>query len=91
MNLHPGGKQAKLRNGWYFKNGRCIEQKMNCLPNHPKFPSMPKGMWQGLVERSLWSEGLRMSCKNCKSDKMWCCATQILDLQPDFLAQRSLV
>jgi hypothetical protein len=32
-----------------------------------------------------------MTCKNCKSGKIQCCAKQILDLQLDFLAQRSLV
>ena len=91
MNLRPGGKQAKLRNGWYFKDGQQVEQEMNFPHNHPQFPNMPKGMRQVLVERGLWSEGLRMSCKNCKSGETRCCAKRILDLQQDFLAQRSLV
>jgi hypothetical protein len=46
---------------------------------------------QVLVKCSLWSEGLCMSCKSCESGEIRCCAKWILNLQPDFLAQRSLV
>jgi hypothetical protein len=91
MNLRPGGKQARLRNTWYFRHGQHIEQEMNFPHNHPEFPNMPKGMRQVLIERGLWSEGLRMSCKSCKCGETRCCAKRILDLQPDFQAQKSLV
>ena len=61
MNLHPGGKQARLRNTWYFRHGQHIKQEMNFPHNHPEFPNMLKGIRQVLIERGLWSEGLRMS------------------------------
>ena len=42
------------------------------------------------MERELWMNKLWMQCKGgCMSSS--CCAKQILKLQPDFKAQRSLV
>ena len=65
---------------------------MNFPANHPEFLSLPKGMKQVLIERGLWSNGLRMQCKDsCDLDATACCAKRILDLQPDFKAQCSLV
>jgi len=91
MNLRPGGKQARLRDGWFQQNGKRVMQQMNFPANHPEFPDMPKGMKQVLIERGLWKESLRMHCKNCPIDATSCCAKRILDLQPDFEEQRSLV
>ena len=42
-------------------------------------------------EHGLWSNGLQMQCKACDLDATACCAKQILDLQPNFKAQSSLV
>ncbi|KIL57051.1 hypothetical protein M378DRAFT_33779, partial [Amanita muscaria Koide BX008] len=50
MNLRPGGKQARLRNGWYKRNGEKINQSMIFPPDHPTFPNEPKGMKQTLTE-----------------------------------------
>ena len=50
MNLWPGGKQARLRDSWFQKNGECVMQQMNFPANHPDFPDMPKGMKQVLME-----------------------------------------
>ena len=58
MNLRPGGKQAKHRDGWYLRNGNRVMQSMNFPPNHPDFPDMPKGMKQILMEQDLWSNDL---------------------------------
>jgi hypothetical protein len=91
MNMRPGGKQAHLRDGWYMHNGQKVVQKMSYPPNHPEFGNMPKGMKQILIERGLWRDKLRMSCKQCDPDATQCCATRILDLQPDFKEQCSLV
>lgn len=97
MNMRPGGKQAKMRDGWYVLHGERITQSM-CFPaNHSEFPGQPKGMRQVLIERGLWRNGLVMQCKKdesgvkCKSYATDCCAKQILDLQPNFKEQTSLV
>lgn len=97
MNMRPGGKQAKLRDGWYIKDGQKIIQPM-CFPGvHSEFPGMQKGIKQVIVERGLWKNGLVMQCKSqkngekCTSDATDCCAQHILDLQPDFQEQKSLI
>ena len=50
-----------------------------------------KGMKLVLQERGLWKEGLRKKCADCKQEPVRpdCCAQRILELQPDFQAQRS--
>jgi hypothetical protein len=110
MNMKPGGKQAKMQDGWYMENGVQVAQKM-CFPsNHPELPGEPKGMRQVLVERGHWRDKLVMKCgsrsKNlkqdngsvaaepaakCRSGATDCCAKCILDLQTDFLEQKSLI
>lgn len=93
MNLRPAGKsQARMRNGWYIRNGVRVEQPMVFPADHPEFPNEAKGMKQVLMERGLWREGLLKECKGkCSHDTRDCCATKILSLQPDFVAQKSLV
>jgi hypothetical protein len=62
------------------------------LPDHPTFPDAPKGMKQILMERDLWRQGLLMVCKEkCLGESTNCCAQRILEHQPDFLMQKSLV
>jgi hypothetical protein len=90
MNLRPGGKQAHLRDGWFMQDGIKAIQKMSFPDDHPEFPGIPKGMKQVLTERRLWDDRLRTQCtKGCTSND--CCAKRILDIQPDFKAQKSLV
>ena len=91
MNLRPGGKQAKMRNGWYSNDGVNIIQTMIFPPDHPDHLDKPKGMKQVLVERGLWDNKLNMHCKSCPDDATTCCAKRILELQPDFKGQKSLV
>jgi len=91
MNLRPGGKQARLRDGWYLVNGEKVVQTMIFPHDHPNFPDQPKGMRQVLLERGLWNNKLHMQCKKCPDDADACCAKRIIELQPDFQAQKSLV
>ncbi|KAI0337675.1 hypothetical protein BDW22DRAFT_1423443 [Trametopsis cervina] len=92
MNLRSGGKQAHMRDGWFMRDGQRITQPMNFPLDHPQYPDQPKGMQQILEERGLWHSHLRMRCKDkCASDSVDCCARQILEHQPDFLEQKSLV
>jgi hypothetical protein len=65
---------------------------MNFPPDHPEFPSAPKGMKQVLIEHGLWNNGLLMQCRDtCQSGGTTCCAKRILECQPNFQAQKSLV
>ncbi|TFY70750.1 hypothetical protein EVG20_g2243, partial [Dentipellis fragilis] len=95
MNLKPGGKQARMRDGWYHAHGaddQCIIQPMNFPPQHKEHPNEPKGMRQVLKERGLWRKGLLMQCKEkCHAECTDCCARRILESQPDFKEQKSLV
>ena len=61
--MKPGGKQAKMWDGWYVQNGVRVAQTM-CFPsNHSEFPCEPKGMRQVLVERGLWRDRLVIKCR----------------------------
>ena len=92
MNINPGGKQARMRNGWFISNGIRIEQEMMFSTNHPEHPGEPKGIKTILMERGLYQVSLRSKCKGkCESHATNCCNKRILELQPDFKEQKSLV
>ena len=92
MNLNPGGKQARMRDGWFMKNGQKVAQPMVFAVNHPGFPNQPKGIKQVLQERDLWISSLLMKCQDkCPVGSVSCCAKRLLELQPDFQEQHSLV
>jgi len=98
-NMKPGGKQPKLQNGWYIRDGSQVTQEMNFPTSHPEFPGKPKGIKHVLMECGLFQNNLTMQCKKkkdgtggkCEHGATDCCAKQILELQPDFQEQRSLV
>ncbi|EPQ61299.1 hypothetical protein GLOTRDRAFT_20508, partial [Gloeophyllum trabeum ATCC 11539] len=53
---------------------------------------LAKGMKQVLLECGLWTEGTLLKCHDgCNCERTACCATRIIELQPDFKAQSSLV
>jgi hypothetical protein len=92
MNLRPGGKQARMKDGWFMRNGQKIVQPMTFPGRHPEFPNQPKGMKQVLEERHLWTIGLLMKCRDkCVVGSVNCCAKRLLEAQPDFREQCSLV
>jgi hypothetical protein len=92
MNLHPGGKQARMRDGWFTQNGQKVVQLMIFPVDHHEFPDQPKGMKQVLQERGLWINGLKMKCRDkCLVESVNCCSKRLLEVQPDFQEQRSLV
>ena len=93
MNLRPGGKQAWMRDGWFVRDGQKVVQPMNFPKDHAEFPDQQKGMKQVLLERGLWVDKLRMKCRQekCTVGSVNCCATRLLELQPDFKEQCSLV
>jgi transposase len=96
LNLNPGGKQARMKPGWFMKDGVKVIQPMIFDVNHPQHPNQPKGSKAVLQERGLWQPGLLTKCKKDKATGIKCtskdcCAHRILENQPDFLEQKSLV
>ena len=55
----------------------------------------PKGIKLVLKERNLWPltklDRICAVCKKCSSIQDSCCAVRILELQPDFVNQKSLI
>jgi len=94
MNVNPGGAQARMRDGWFLKNGVKIVQPMVFPPNHPDFPDQPKGLRHILLERGIntaASQKLHGKCKKCEPGVSGCCCRRIMENEPDFLEQKSLV
>ena len=88
MNLGPGGKQPKMRDGWF--GNPSIPQSMQFPDNYHKTEDrgQPKGIRQVLVERNLWRTGLLKECKpKCSKTQPDCCAQHLLSCQPDFISQ----
>ncbi|KAJ7704622.1 hypothetical protein B0H16DRAFT_1346781, partial [Mycena metata] len=50
MNTKPGGKQARMRPGWFMKDGQKVIQPMIFPVDHADYPDQPKGMKQYLRE-----------------------------------------
>ena len=92
MNLRPGGKQSRMRDGWFTRDNQKVIQSMVFASDHLEFPNQPKGMKQVLQERGLWVNGLLMKCRDkCPVASVNCCAKRLLETQLDFQEQRSLV
>lgn len=99
MNLRPGGKQPRMKDGWFGG----IQQSMTFPDDYedPNLRDQPKGIQQVLEERGLWTstrvDGERMPLK-CNNNRGGCakegdlhhrcCATSLLADQPDFRAQK---
>jgi hypothetical protein len=65
---------------------------MRLPADHAEYPNQPKGIKVILTERGLYQGNLRGKCPSkCDSDKLDCCNKQILEHQPDFQHQKSLV
>ena len=84
-----------MQSGWFMRDGQKVVQSMVFPSGHPKHPSEAKGMQQVLLERGFKTRGLHMKCRaddtRCDPGATSCCAYRILELQPDFLEQKSLV
>jgi hypothetical protein len=91
MNVRPGGKQARMCNGWFLCDGQKISQSMVFPCDHPDSPNELKGIKTILTERGLFQLGLCRKCQKCDGDKDDCCDKCILELQADFRDQKSLV
>lgn len=99
MNMNPGGKQAVMRDGWFFRDGVRLSQPMVYPPDHPveRLQSQPKGLRAVLQERNLWQANLRITCPEESKVEIrpgrqaTCCARHVMASQQDFLAQTSVI
>jgi hypothetical protein len=92
MNVKPGGKQARMHDGWCIHNGQKTAQPMIYPNDHPTHSDKPKGINAVLVECGLYQSQLRGKCEGkCEADKEDCCNKKILECQDDFQEQKSLV
>ena len=88
LNLHPGGKQPHLRDG--FNYAEQVPQSMQFPPDYvnPELAGKPKGIKKILQERGLWKETYRLACPKCSADKKDCCARKVLAAEQDFREQK---
>lgn len=92
MNVNPGGKQARMHDTWFICENAQITQVMCFTADHPTHPGEPKGIKAVLTERGLFNPKVRGKCASkCETEATNCCNKRILELQPDFQAQKSLV
>ena len=74
MNVKPGGKQARMHDGWFIHNGQKVFQSMVYPANNPEFPNQPKRIKAVLAERGLYQPGVRRKCKEkCEAGASNCC------------------
>ncbi|KIK50514.1 hypothetical protein GYMLUDRAFT_65233 [Collybiopsis luxurians FD-317 M1] len=73
MNLKPGGKQARMCAGWFTNDGQKVIQSMIYGPDHEMYANQAKGICK----------------KRCEEDATDCCVRHIIQLQPDFMEQKS--
>ncbi len=94
MNLHPGGKQGWLRDG--FIHGKGIPQPMKFPADYhnSELAGKQKGIKRVLKERGLWPErGLVLDCPTTRgrqgcNPQGGCCARRILGAEKDFRDQK---
>ena len=79
MNLGIGGKQAKLRAGWFLQDDVRIVHEMVFPSTHTQ-AGIPKGIKQVLLERNLWVPGMKLQD-----------ARALLAQQQDFIQQKSIL
>jgi len=92
MNVNPGGKQARMQDGWFMEDGIKVLQAMVFSKDNPDYPNEPKGIKFVLSECGLYQSPLHGKCQSrCDLGATACCNKRILECKPDFQAQKSLV
>jgi hypothetical protein len=93
MNVNPSGKQALMHDTWFMQNGEKVAQTMVYPSNHPTYLNKAKGIKAVLTERGLCPASRTWGkCESkCDPDATSCCLKHILERQPNFQLQKSLV
>ncbi|ETV65861.1 hypothetical protein H257_17501 [Aphanomyces astaci] len=96
MNLNPGGKQPRLRDGWYGSSQ--IDQAITFPEDHPdqSLRGLTKGVKSVLVERGAWDNVMLLTCGNVVSmppfpELLRYCARHCLASHADFRSQNSIL
>jgi len=96
MNLGPGGKQSRLRDGWFGEEKTT--QVMTFPQDHidDKMRGQPKGLKITLSERGVNVDGMRLQCKddinlNTTPGILHCCARHCMASHDDFRHQKSIL
>ncbi|CAG8791110.1 23741_t:CDS:2, partial [Dentiscutata erythropus] len=90
MNVGSGGKQPIIRDTIFNGQIRIINFSGNYL-NSSSLCGKSKGMRQILYECNLLTLNLKGLCQNKNSEENNCCMKNILEKQPDFVAQKCLI
>ena len=94
MNLHPGGKQSILRDGFIHSKGSPQKMTFPADYHNTQLAGKAKGIKRVLKERELWPEqGLLLECPKTQDRKGClpeggCCARRILEAERDFRDQK---
>ncbi|ETV79110.1 hypothetical protein H257_07846 [Aphanomyces astaci] len=98
MNLNPGGKQPKLRDGWYVVGSTRVAQPMSFPDDHPvaALRGTPKGIKAVLAERGALEGSMLLTCGATVQlptgpALLECCARHRLASYPDFRTQKSIL
>lgn len=105
MNMGDGGKVLPLRDGWYIgPDGEKVVQTMwypEVDADTGETKRIPKGIKRVLQERGIWptDKNLKLSCKASNHHEIEmtgtvnhsCCARKLMDSQPDFKEQVSML
>ena len=96
MSLNPGGAQPKMQDTVFAGETQRMVFSADGAP-FPDLIGQPKRIRRVLMERGLWVEGIKKTmcekkgeASTCKKGKT-CCAFQILEAQPDFANEISLL
>jgi hypothetical protein len=96
MNLNPGGKQPRLRDGWH--GDPRTAQAMAFPDDHPdqSVRGHPKGIKTVLIEREAWDSSMRLTCGDVVQMPpapvlLRCCARHCLASFADFRSQKSIL
>ncbi|KAG2078731.1 hypothetical protein BDR04DRAFT_998700 [Suillus decipiens] len=80
-----------MQNGWFIHDGIQVKQEMTYPPDHPEHPGEPKGVKAILTECGLYEHQCSKCKSKCEADATHCCNKCILELQPNFQEQHSLI
>ena len=73
-------------------NGQRIDQSMIFSPDHPAYPNVLKGLRHVFAEQGISIKGILDKCKTkCDPKATICCCQHIMEQQPDFQQQQSLL